>query len=247
MKLIQKWKKRTRKEKIFLYLCLILIILPIGYLLLGCPALSAKMAMHRAEKAALIGPSTVIGEEMIDYSSWNRVILGETENGFVLYGYNDERNYIPCLVYRERAGALTVTSIAGSSRLSNGSLPIILFDEYPMAVRAEIEFRENINYNGENHEFHYSLSSQRENTGYFRFNLPTNDDQYYTNEDGNLVFTYNDDKASAENYLIYSIGQTFAGKSGGMDEPIAVTVRLYDGSDELIANETISVFSWDEP
>ena len=83
-------KKRRRVIWTLIYALVAALSAYVLYYAFGAPSFTAEMAMHRKEKARLLGPSRVIATDDVEDSKYAHIILGETENGYCLYEYNTE-------------------------------------------------------------------------------------------------------------------------------------------------------------
>lgn len=249
-KLAQKWHSTNRKWKVLILLLVTAALFPLIWLVSGAPPLSPEMSMRREEKARFTGPATIIATEQIKAYGFDEMIIGESEYGYTLYGYSRE-NYASDhhLVYRAKTGNLTVIAMKDRSAIMcsdfDEALPILLFDEYPAAVRAELDITYGMEYNDE-YEFEYSLQANRENSGYFLFSLPFNQAQFSLTENGLFSATMSGD-AYSENEVIHHIGQTLGGGSLAYHTPVPVTVRLYDKDDNLILERSMDIVPYDLP
>jgi hypothetical protein len=105
---------------------------------------------------------------------------------------------------------------------------VFVFDNYPEAVRAELDITLQATYAGEYFEKAYSLKSTRKNQGYFQFTLSAISPQ----------------GLGAEGYAlqIFSLLSGYGGRSLP-DAAIPATVRLYDKDDQLICAHTLEIVS----
>lgn len=137
---------------IFCAVCVVLLTI-LYYIALGVPTLTFEQEFRRAEKANLIGPSKIVDVVGGIYDEFDKMIVGETEHGICFFGgekidisrgsnfTREEMMYT--FSYREKTGDITV--IAAPNRVAHFwgifgiSLPVYVFDDYPEAVRAELE------------------------------------------------------------------------------------------------------------
>lgn len=82
---------KTAKKIRGILLWMLITVLSVGIIYVSCgsPSFSPEMAMHRREKARLVGPSKVIGGCEAVSESFDRLLLGETEYGYCFYLYDD--------------------------------------------------------------------------------------------------------------------------------------------------------------
>lgn len=90
------------------YLLMILLSACVLYWGLGAPSITAEMALHRAERGELVGPSQLIAAANVDYVSTDRILLGETEYGYSLLEYAERLGWNQGRIsYYEKTGSLT--------------------------------------------------------------------------------------------------------------------------------------------
>ena len=230
---------RKRKFKILLYVTGILLSFPVMYILIGCPAVTAEMGFRRAERAHLVGPSLILGTEEIHTTKDGWLMIARSEDGFTLYPYTLDSNGSENLYYFRKTDDITVASVYDDyvTGIEDPSLPIIVFDDYSEAVRAELELSYSIYYNNMYYENSYYLQSDRTTRGYFVFSLPFASNMRIVSGD---VFIRNVD-ADKENSLIYAISGMLSGEFP--HDGVPITVRLYNQNDNLIAEKNLLVGS----
>ena len=224
------WKKLPRTVRSSLYILLSLAALAAIYTFLGAPA-SAETQFRRAERAHMVGPGEILGTVDLEaeLGSYRKMLLAETEEGVILYCYDHPAYQDTELIYREKTGSVTLLCAPypdGSREYQvNPRVPVVLFDRYPDAVRAELDLTLSTLYMGQPFEKTYCLSSPRENSGYFLFYIVTH---------------------SPQGLGLQGIAlQRFAMISGYRDPDMtaSATVRLYDAAGTLIAREDTQVRS----
>lgn len=229
---------------------LVIVAAVVYYIALGCPT-TFQQEFRRAERAHLVGPSTIV-DTLTDKDYWdfNKMIVGETENGITFFGftYNSrpdkniftERSYV--FSYKEKTGDTTVLAAPNywggswdfnASQGINISLPVYIFTNQSEAVRAEIQLTVSStstkNTNGEiitlslSEEF--SANADPVKPGVFRCHLNSHD------------------SLSAEAlYLLSSVcSERNSLSKEELSTIIPVTVLLYDKDGNLIANESIEI------
>lgn len=228
-KLKQRWLRIPRKQRAMLNL-LAIIVLAFGiYLLLGCPPLSDEARFRRVEKANLVGPSMILGKE--DLSS-GHLIIAEEKDAVILYSYPTAYPENDIFVYREKAGDVTVLAAPTNDMIwyydEKAALDIIVFDDFPQAMRAELDFTLKATVNDVYFEKQYSLRADRERKGYFLFSYVTEGSPYIGPECHAL-----------ETFLEISgnNGDTY------IDVAIPMAVRLYDAQNALIAERSLTLRS----
>ena len=180
----------------------------------------------------MVGPATILGTENVDWQT--KILVAKTDTHLMLYFYTPGKVYNSTdLLIQKSYGDLTILPAAEwipmYTERSDFGLPMILFDAYPEAVRAELEFtmflgdyadpQQTVPY-----EKHFFLESTRTNDGYFRFTI---EHKAYTNR------------------LYTKMLETLAYASRGYNDggeivaKIPFSVRLYDRNDQLITDKII--------
>lgn len=232
------WNRLKRPYRIWFLILAISLVLLMLYTFSGSPSLTIEPQFRRAEKAHLVGPSEILGytelETDLRGGHWNMLIAEDSEGvTFYCYGYSDPSKIRGAeLIYRKKTGDLTVLSAPypqdDRTESTIAALPIFLFDEYPEALRAELDITLSTTYKGESFEKTYQLSSVREQPGYFQFSL-------------SAVNLWG---LGIEGYAIQVL--TLISGYGGRTMPeisFPATVRLYNGNDELICETTLEITS----
>ena len=221
-------------------LLLSVVLLGLFYLFTGCPDMMVEQAYRRAEKRNLVGPGDILAVLKVDINGgYNRLLLAETGKGVLQYCYRAENlgyiqgntfsSYEGDLVYREKQGAVSIMAATGlhyEYGPDPKTLPLILFDEVPKAVRAEIEFQTTGSvvgttgdFDAPTYDFSYRLEAEREYGGLFVFELTT-------------------DGTDAENLAVARVSDLYTHRVDRSSR-IPVTVRLYDQKDTLIYEGTV--------
>lgn len=229
-----------RWVRIVMNLFLIAVLLVLFYVLNGSPDANLIQAFRREEQRNLIGPGKILGSVAMENPGlgYDSLLLAETDEGVILYTYNENGFSILSdkrtssnegrMIYREKGEHVTVMAPPGHLLLEykkGFSHPVILFDDCPSAVRAELDLYLNTNGYGDA-EVTWNLSAQRENTGFFWFDLVANAES--TEELENQVRSI---------FCLYRMFDTSRG------DEFPATVRLYDRNDGLILKETFVVHS----
>ena len=217
-------KLRACVNLVSIGLCLVLI-----YIFLGSPAFTVEMAYRRAEKANLVGPGSILATLEPQGQAYSHLVLAQGDTGVMLYAWDrwnrDQREF----VYIETDGPLTLAAAPGQELLwlqTHATLPLYLFDDYPEAVRAELDLTLSGEYEGDWYTKTYPLTARREGEGYFAFLLQTDSAQgfegYYLTQLRNV--TGNSTAATAQTV-------------------IHATVRLYDANETLLTDTTLQIRS----
>lgn len=238
-KLVQYWHTLSRPLRVLLLIILMCIQVPLIYICQGCPPLSDEHRYRRVEKAHLVGPAEILDILEIQptnyHAYYDRLLLARDTDGVIMYIWSTQNDYYENLVYRETTGDVTVfaapyvtTFFQYWNSLKEISLPVILFDDIPQAARAELEVTLSGTLNRETFTKTYELEATRNKPGYFCFLLHA-DSSY---------------ELGAEGYVL-SIFATCTYNAGafGTDtlNTIPATVRLYNSSDKLIYEESLTL------
>lgn len=254
-KLKRAWLRIPRKIRACLNFVVFLLLAVTFYVTIGSPTLTEKQAFRRAERANLVGPSTILYSSDVLYYDYDHIILGETGEGVITYVTDDV--WDPKLSYHEKTGDITVITAPKSPfswSYSNYmvSLPIFVVDDHPDAARAELDLHitgtHTININGEQVntplDHRYALESHREQEGVFHFciQLPFLDpyDEY-----GNETNAEHGADGAALDVLAETFGVT-PNALPYSNASITATVRLYDEQNALVANRDLILRSMTE-
>ena len=215
-----------------IFLCLTTTLIAIHF-----PIPTPEAQFRRLEQGYMVGPAQILGTETVS-DNGERLLIAASDTELMLYRYTedafslfaDKEKLSTDLVCREKHGDLTILAAGGRNphffSSQDLNLPIILFDQYPQAVRAEVELSFFLGTWEEKDgtiirdEINLLLHSSRSNDGYFYFSIhcPIGEDQRYISDLQNLA-------------------EVSAGC--GYHFPIPATVRLYDANNQLIVDEII--------
>ncbi len=172
----------SRKAKTLIYTSVVLLALTA--IIAGDFPLTPWNSFRLAEKARLLRPAKIIGTESVVSAGQDTVIIAETEEFCMTYGYkffgtNDTYN----LVCKKKTGDLTFLSIEPQGSYSGKEdmyCSIILFDDYPQAVRATLSMQPYMYFNDNGtkkfYEKSFTVTATRQNEEYFFFRLNNADD-----------------------------------------------------------------------
>lgn len=231
-------KKKNWKRRTFLLLLCILVTAAALYLATDCPVLTADQAFRREEQVFALGPSTILGRESVDCPAYgynyDTMIVAETETGAMLYCCN--LNEHERLYYREKTGSLTIMALPNGGwsweKDQPRQLNVILFDDYPEAVHAQVQIIVNwphdfYGFTPDGVHYTYDLTAQREEDGYFHF----------------VHTAYGSDHVDNDNTALRMLTditcQPSVNEHYYMNLQIPATVRLYDEDNNLIVEETL--------
>lgn len=229
----QNWKLKTLVAGLITILVSFLI-----YLALGRPVFTIEQAFRRETARNLLGTATILGTESIDcvhYGyNYNTLIVAETDHGSILYC--TRLNHAEELYYRENNTDLTVMALPnGGMSWYYGEprqLNVVLFDDYPNAVRAELEMLVNCDTPMPGIQYHYKLTAQRQNRGYFRFihSVIRSENSLNTDNMAMKILTDITSMPHVDEFYYWEC-------------TIPTTVRLYDQNDNLIVEKTFELRS----
>lgn len=225
-KLKNLWLRIPRKKRIAINFLVILILAFSVYVFCGCPAFTARQKFRRAEKANLVGPGEILG--VYELENFGAAYLVVADNGDTVSFYTSSN--IPYaaenFVYRKKTGALTVLAtpdyLTHTFLQGEVEIPVFLFDGYPEAARAELEFTLSTTLNDVYFEKDYLLESAREEDGFFHFTLPVT-----TRE--------------AESYAVQAFTALCGYRTTGYYSSQPITVRLYDENGDLILEKEVTI------
>lgn len=229
-------EKIPRKTQVAINLLLILLFGLLLYILLDAPAFSLEHAFRRMEKRHMVGPSQILGIEQMETTFADQLVVAKTKTGAILY-VDTEMMGDHGFSYREMEQGLCVCVapvFLSSIRPPDGDdLTVILFDDYPEAVRAELDletFWED-NRTGKQYRYQYSLSGVRTNRGYIRMDYDIRWHDYQG------VWDHPENEAMQE--LVRRTVNAHLPVPAG---EFPATVRLYDEGDRLICTRDFFLF-----
>ncbi|MBO5323036.1 MAG: hypothetical protein J6A88_02915 [Oscillospiraceae bacterium] len=230
------WARIPRPLRTILHIVAILLCVVIYYGAIGAPSLTTEMQYRRVEQSHMIGPGTILGTEAISGNGQQQLLIAKSDTHVMLYRYTEESKTTSYdLVYRKNHGDLMILAAGGRlptySVSEDFSLPVILFDNYPTAVRAEVEFTMSTPddeyaypHTTQHYQKHFFLESNRNNEGYFYFEIQH---KAYTSR----LYT------KMLNAIVnISLGVNY---SSAKDAIVPISVRLYDQNDQLILDQII--------
>lgn len=232
--------KIPRKVQVAVNLLLILLFGMLLYVILGAPAFNLEHAFRRMEKRQMVGPSQILGIEQLETTYADELVVARTEKGVILYTDTETMGFHG-FSYREMDQDVEVCIVPvflSSIRPPDGDdLTVILFDDYPEAVRAELDletFWED-NQTGKQYRYQYSLSGTRTNPGYIRMDYDVKWHDYQG------VWDHPENEAVQE-----LVSRTVNAHLYAPTGEFPATVRLYDEKDTLICSRDIFLFPQEE-
>lgn len=224
-----------RKTQVAVNILLMVVLPLLIYVFVGGPALSPEHGLRRAEKENLVGPGRILGIEEIDGMYSDTLVIAKTEEGVILYTHwEDAANPIDPLVYREQTGDIMVCgvhqSLSSITPPDGDDLTVIVFDDYPEAVRAELNmqiFWED-RQTGQQWRYLYLLSGERTNQGYFRMDHDVQWHESFENPENQAIHAFTN----------HAWNEAYRAPAG----EFPATVRLYDKNDTLICQRELWIF-----
>lgn len=225
-----------RKTQVALNLLLILFFGVLLYVFLGAPAFTLEHAFRRMEKRHMVGPSQILGIEQLETTYADQLVVAKTEKGVILYVDEHVMGYHG-FSYREKDQdvmvCVTPVFLSSIRPPSGDDLTVIIFDDYPDAVRAELDLQTfwEDNQTGKQYRYQYALSGTRTNPGYIRMDY----DVQWKDYQGVWDHPENEAINELESYAVNGHLRAPAGE-------FPATVRLYDANDQLLCTREMFLF-----
>lgn len=219
----------SRRKRVILNICAIVITAFLYYVFSGCPALNVTMQYRREEKANLVGPAQILDDIPLTDSSYDRLLLADDGDGVILYLYHASGIDNGFFIYREKQGELTLLAAPTidlyGPLYKKISLPVMLFDTHPEAVYAELDLELSSDYNDKTFQKSYHLTSDRKTEGYFLFHIEAAS-SYQLGAEGEALGIL-----SQLTHPFYS--------SSRVKVAFPATVRLFNDKGELIVEQAL--------
>lgn len=234
-KLVTVIERIPRKLQVLINLLMIPLLALMLYIHLGSPAVTPEQSYRRFEKSNLVGPSEILGYETITKRGLQEFMLAETLDGIIVSAVRQPQYYhANDFFYINKTGELTVTLAPQELHWEYGgelALTMFLFDEYPQAVYAELDFELFWDRGGaaEYREWVH-LKSDRKNDGYFRFDLD---------------FTHNEFAEDPHAEAIYQLSKVFYWPNDWTlpEGSYPAVVRLYNADGIQIVEKHMQLFA----
>lgn len=189
--------------------------------------LTAQTAFRLAEKASLLDPGKILGTEQIGSFDQNAVIIAENEKICMTYVYNKWNWTDPDgFVYMDKTGDLTFTSVSPFHGYNNlggvedNPFLVILFDDFPDAVRAELDLRPCVTTSNGTKEARWNLIAGRHSDGYFLFKL---------------------DRSFNNDFLLFCLQSSLTDTIPSSTFSASTVIRLYDKNNQLILERELDL------
>lgn len=229
-----RYHRLSRKQKIVI--CLVLIVIALYGLISTNAPVTPMAAFRLAEKAALLDPGQILGTESATPNGQDSIIVAQNDTACITFAYEDFKSYSSDdLAFRKKNSDLTFVSIKSylnygltdKSLIVNPDhtryLPIVLFDDYPDAARAELDITLCRTDEEPQHKKLYQVTAERQSKGYFLFYLEWHSD--FISEDREIDSLQ---RALADNIVV-----------NGFEAP--TVIRLYDKNDQLILEREMDI------
>ena len=227
-----------RKRQVAVNLICIAVCLFLLYIFVGAPTFSLEGAYRRAERRNLVGPGKILGIEELDCMWDDTIVIAETGEGVILFTKKrDANNPVNTLVYRERESDVLVCGtpqwLSSIFPPEGDDLTLVVFDDYPEAVRAEldIELYWQDAQTEKEYRYAYSLAGERKNAGYFRLDL----DYQWKEEHG---LTEHPENKTLRQFAIRSQDSSYRAPKG----EYPATVRFYGEDGTLLHTRELYLF-----
>ncbi len=160
-----------RKQKIALYLVLIIISLAVLSSFIEKDSPTAEIAFRKKEKQQLVGPAEIVATMEVTHSWYNRMMVGVSEHGLTVFSWHGDQNFDGGLLrYYEKDGSVTIFCPCGDGRLpvaEDAQIPFFAITDHINAVSATLILE--LSYKGQTEEI--ELQAKRSEGGYFLFSL----------------------------------------------------------------------------
>lgn len=235
--LIQKWKdwdaRIPRRAKVMGYVLASLLMGFLIYIFIGAPTWNWEHRYRRIEKAHFVGPAEILGYEEVCGMLYDEVVLAKTQDAVIVSSISLYETGNDVLLYLTKTGKVTVTAALQDpkrSQKSEKSLTVFVVDDYPEAAYVELDLHlGNAKvYTQSGYRPSFYLSAERQTNGYFRVDIPLEQWSEYSQEQLSLML-FNAYSMERERYDIPA-------------RLYEADVRFYDGSGQLIAEESLYLF-----
>lgn len=170
------------KGKRICRICIYLLVSVISFIFLYFSSdltyMSPEMAMRREEAAKLVGPSRIIAYADVNYGTYDRMILGETDYGYTLFEYSEESGgKFGTLTYHEKASPLTCfsTSIYSDLITQGSPMPVYVIAQDSRAASARLTLNTRYASADESFEQTHTAESQLQQDTFFLFEVDITD------------------------------------------------------------------------
>ncbi len=231
-----------RKVQVAVNLVCIVVFALLLYTFLDAPTFGTEAAFRRAEQINQVGPGEILGIEPLESMLEDTIVIAQTANGVILFSEkSDTKNPVNTLVYRERVSDVMVCGapqwLSSIFPPDGDDLTLVVFDEYPEAVRVELdmELYWQDAQTQKQYRYCYSLAGDRKNPGYFRVDL----DYAWKDEYG---LDEHPENKTIRQFSIRSRDASYRAPKG----EYPATVRFYGKDGRLLHTRELYLFPQDE-
>lgn len=233
-KLYARWKRWAenvpRKHRAIGYILLIVVCCFALYIFRYAPPFSWQHKYRRIEKSHMVGPAEILGYERVTGAFYREVVLAQTENELIVSTISMYDADMDILQFMPKTGKVSVVGVpqdpAHTIALDDSYITVLVADEYPEAVRVELDmrmfWRQFPEDDPEYPVFH--ANAQREKEGYFRLDIP---------------FPKEEDSRERQILQLYRSWLCGSAPNVVPAGTYLAMVRLYDSEDLLILEETL--------
>ena len=223
------YSRVPRKVKVLLGAVLILQMAFLIYIFIGTPAFNWEQKYRRMETAYMVGPGEILCHEEISGMLYDEQVLSKTDDAVILTGISAPE-FVLYFPKKNDIMVFGAPQTHSGLRQLGGSVTVFAVDDYPEAVRAELDLQlywqqwEDVD---PVRPVIY-VKADRQGAGYFRFDIPIYDWGEYTAE-----------------YNALKYFSSCSGRHWGAEMPegtCKATVRLYNDENELICQREVDPF-----
>ena len=220
------YSRVPRKVKVLIGLILILQMAFLFYIFIGTPAFNWEQKYRRIEKSYMVGPGKILCYEEISSMLYDEQVLAKTDEAVLLTSISAPE-FVLYFPKKEDIMVFGAPQIHSGLRQLGGSVTVFAVDEYPEAVRAELDLQLYWQQWEEVEPVRpvFYAKADRQGTGYFRFDIPIYEWEEYTDE-----------------YKALKYFSSCSGRHWGSEMPegaCKATVRLYNDKNELICQRKV--------
>lgn len=233
-KLYLRWKAWaetvSRKKRVAGYLLMILLSSLGIYVFIGAPTFSWEHKYRRIEKSFMVGPGEILGYERVTGAFYREVVLAETEEELIISTLSMYDACMDILQFMPKTGKVSVVGVpqdpAHTIALGDFYITVLVADEYPEAVRAEVDLRLFWKQFPEDEPEYpvFHATAQRKKDGYFRLDIPLPKSE-----------------ESKERQILELYSNWICGYAGTIvpQDTYQATVRFYDDTGNMIVETSL--------
>lgn len=226
-----------RKLQVFVNLLLIPVLLFMMFVFLDCPVLDDHDAYRRIEKANMVGPAEILGYEAFTEKFYENVVLADAGDAVIIAAIPKNRKlniYNNYFFYLPKTDDIIISPVPeylswGDSEVR---MSLFLFDEYPEAVRAEVDLEVFWNPGGDEPIYYetHRLEAVRNNDGYFRLDVQISSNQFEVDPAAEAIIQLSHVAMNCGGWTL-------------PEDAYPATVRLYDVADRLVVEKQMQLYA----